>query len=100
MSAVDSPAKSKLNSACDVPKVVAVVRSNESILMKASEISREQLLKEAPRLIDYAILRGWMSKPAKPKRSVDGGWQAVGVGHLDDASEDEIQELRKQLSGG
>ncbi len=99
MSAVDSPAKSKLNSACDVPAVVAVVRSNESIPMKASEISREQLLKEAPRLIDYAILRGWMSKPAKPKRSVDGGWQAVGVGHLDDASEDEIQELRKQLSG-
>lgn len=68
--------------------------------MKASEISREQLLKEAPRLIDYAILRGWMSKPVKPKRNADGGWQSAGVGHLDDASEDEIQELRKQLGSG
>lgn len=68
--------------------------------MKASEISREQLLKEAPRLIDYAILRGWMSKPVKPKRNADGGWQSACVGHLDDASEDEIQELRKQLGSG
>ena len=101
LSAVDSPAKNKPNSACDALTAVAVVPSNETPTpMKASEISREQLLKEAPRLIDYAILRGWMSKPAKPKRSVDGGWQAAGVGHLDDASEDEIQELRKQLGGG
>lgn len=64
-----------------------------------SEITREQLLKEAPQLIEYAILRGWMSKP-KPKRNVDGVWHSDASGHLDNASEDEIQELRKQFGGG
>lgn len=57
-------------------------------------------MKEAPQLIEYAILRGWMSKPTKPKRSADGGWHSAGIGHLDDASEDEIQELRKKLGAG
>jgi hypothetical protein len=64
-----------------------------------SEITRQQLLKEAPQLIEYAILRGWMSKP-KPQRNPDGVWHASGSGHLDNASEDEIQELRKQLGAG
>lgn len=64
-----------------------------------SEITREQLLKEAPSLVEYAILRGWMSKPKKPKRT-DVPWHSSGFGHLDDASEDEIQELRKQLGAG
>lgn len=67
---------------------------------KTSEITREQLLKEAPQLIEYAILRGWMSKPKKPKRSADDVWHNSTLGHLDDASEDEIQELRKKLGGG
>lgn len=70
--------------------------ANELTLMK-SEITREQLLKEAPRLIEYAILRGWMTKP-KPKS--DDAWHCSGSGHLDDASDDEIQELRKKLGGG
>jgi hypothetical protein len=65
--------------------------------MKNSEITREQLLKEAPQLIEYAILRGWMSKP---KRKVDDAWHCSGSGHLDNASDDEIQELRKKFSGG
>ena len=64
-----------------------------------SEISRQQLLKEAPQLIEYAILRGWMSRP-KPKRNIDDVWNESGSGHLDDAPDDEIQELRKQFSGG
>lgn len=67
---------------------------------KTSEITREQLLKEAPQLIEYAILRGWMSKPKKPKRPMDDAWHNSTLGHLDDASEDEIQELRKKLGGG
>ena len=64
-----------------------------------SEISRQQLLKEAPQLIEYAILRGWISKP-KPKINLDGVWHADGVGHLDNASEDEIQKLREQFNPG
>ena len=68
--------------------------------MKASEISREQLLKEAPRLIDYAILRGWMTKPKPKAQIVDGVWHAAGTGHLDNASEDEIQKLREQFVTG
>lgn len=67
---------------------------------KTSETTREQLLKEAPQLIEYAILRGWMSKPKKPKRQMDDVWHNSTLGHLDDASEDEIQELRKKLGGG
>lgn len=62
-----------------------------------SEITREQLLKEAPNLVEYAILRGWMTKP---KKQADAVWHVSKLGHLDDASEDEIQELRKQLSTG
>lgn len=72
--------------------------ANESNLMK-SEITRQQLLKEAPQLIEYALLRGWMSRP-KPQKNVDGVWHSSGSGHLDDATEDEIQELRKQLGAG
>lgn len=68
--------------------------------MNKSEITREQLLKEAPSLVEYAILRGWMSKPKKPKRNMDNAWHTSDSGHLDDASEDEIQELRKRLGSG
>lgn len=64
-----------------------------------SEITREQLLKEAPGLVEYAILRGWMSKPKKQVKQTDVPWHASGLGHLDDATEDEIQELRKRFSG-
>lgn len=64
-----------------------------------SEITREQLLKEAPTLVEYAILRGWMSKPKRQQKQPDAPWHASGIGHLDDASDDEIQELRKQFSG-
>jgi hypothetical protein len=65
-----------------------------------TQITREQLLKEAPALIDYAILRGWITKPKPKAQIVDGAWQAAGVGHLDNASEDEIQKLRKQYGAG
>jgi hypothetical protein len=61
-----------------------------------TQITREQLLKEAPALIDYAILRGWITKPKPKALIVDGVWHAAGTGHLDNASEDEIQKLRKQ----
>lgn len=50
--------------------------------------------------MEYAILRGWMSKPKKQVKRTDVPWHASGLGHLDDASEDEIQELRKQLGAG
>ena len=40
------------------------------------------------------------SKPKKPKRQMDDVWHNSTLGHLDDASEDEIQELRKKLGGG
>ncbi|MFN9904375.1 MAG: hypothetical protein ACK55Z_37485 [bacterium] len=56
-------------------------------------------MKEAPQLIEYALLRGWMSRP-KPQQNVDGVWHSSGSGHLDDETEDEIQELRKQLGAG
>lgn len=65
-----------------------------------TQITREQLLKEAPALIDHAILRGWMTKPKPKAQIVDGVWHAVGIGHLDNASEDEIQKLRKQYGAG
>lgn len=65
-----------------------------------TQITREQLLKEAPALIDHAILRGWMTKPKPKVQIVDGSWQSSGVGHLDNASEDEIQKLRKQYGAG
>jgi len=81
---------------CADPTVVA---ENAPYPMK-SEITREQLLKEAPSLVEYAILRGWMSKPKKQMKRTDVPWHASGFGHLDDASEDEIQELRKQLGAG
>ena len=51
-------------------------------------------------MIDYAILRGWITKPKPKAQIVDGAWQAAGVGHLDNASEDEIQKLRKQYGAG
>lgn len=65
-----------------------------------TQITREQLLKEAPALIDHAILRGWMTKPKPKAQIVDGVWHAAGVGHLDNVSEDEIQKLREQLASG
>jgi hypothetical protein len=65
-----------------------------------TQITREQLLKEAPALIDYAILRGWITKPKPKALIVDGVWHAAGTGHLDSASEDEIQKLRKQYGAG
>jgi len=51
-------------------------------------------------LIDYAILRGWITKPKPKALIVDGVWHAAGTGHLDNASEDEIQKLRKQYGAG
>jgi hypothetical protein len=65
-----------------------------------TQITREQLLKEAPALIDHAILRGWMTKPKPKVQIVEGAWQSLGIGHLDNASEDEIQKLRKQYGAG
>ena len=65
-----------------------------------TEITREQLLKEAPALIDHAILRGWITKPKPKPQIIDGAWQSLGIGHLDNASEDEIQKLRKQFGAG
>ena len=65
-----------------------------------TQITREQLLKEAPALIDYAIIRGWITKPKPKALIVDGVWHAAGTGHLDNASEDEIQKLRKQYGAG
>ncbi len=59
-----------------------------------------KLLKEAPALVEYAIARGWMSRPKKPKRT-DLPWHASGYGHIDkQKDDDEIQELRKQIGGG
>ena len=63
-----------------------------------TETTREQLLKEAPALIDHAILRGWITKPKPKPKIVDGVWHAAGAGHLDNASEDEIQKLREQFT--
>ena len=68
--------------------------------MMETQITREQLLKEAPALIDHAILRGWMTKPKPKAQIVDGVWHAAGTGHLHNASEDEIQKLRKQYGAG
>ena len=65
-----------------------------------TQITREQLLKEAPALIDHAILRGWMTKPKPKVQIVEGAWQSLGIRHLDNASEDEIQKLRKQYGAG
>lgn len=56
--------------------------------VKASTITREQLLKEAPRLIEIAIARGWMSYPKKPKQPDQ--WHTAK-----DLSDEDIQELRK-----
>jgi len=59
-----------------------------------------QLLKEAPSLVEYAIARGWMSKPKKPVRT-DLPWHASGFGHIiKEIDEDEIQERLKQIRGG
>jgi len=92
LSAVDSPMNLETTLECDDQKDDDTTELN----LMNSEITREQLLKEAPQLIEYAILRGWISKP---KRKADEAWHCSKSGHLDDASDDEIQELRKQLSG-
>lgn len=57
-------------------------------------------MKEAPALIDHAILRGWITKPKTKMQIVDGVWHTAGAGHLDNASEDEIQKLREQFASG
>ena len=59
-----------------------------------NETSHRQFLKDAPKLIDYAIGRGWMSRP-KPTQEADGTCASDGPCHLDD---DEIQEPIKQRS--
>jgi hypothetical protein len=59
-----------------------------------NDISHRQFLKDAPKLIDYAIIRGWMSRP-KPKQDADGTCSTDAISHLDD---DEIQEPSKQRS--
>jgi len=59
-----------------------------------------KLLKEAPSLVEYAMARGWMSKPKKPVRT-DAPWHASGFGHIiNETDEDEIQERLKQIRGG
>ena len=59
-----------------------------------NETSHRQFLKDAPKLIEYAISRGWMSRP-KPKQDADGPCNPDGLCHLDN---DEIQEHSKQHS--
>ena len=59
-----------------------------------NETSHRQFLKDAPKLIEYAISRGWMSRP-KPKQDADGPCSTDAISHLDD---DEIQEPSKQRS--
>jgi hypothetical protein len=59
--------------------------------MNSSTITREQLLKEAPRLVEYAIMRGWMSYPKKVKQP--SPWNDL-------TDEEDIQELRKTITQG
>lgn len=61
--------------------------------MNASTITREQLLKEAPKLVEYAIMRGWMAYPKKAK--CPDHWS-----NGKDLSDEDIQELRKTLTEG
>jgi hypothetical protein len=67
--------------------------------MTTTEISREQLLKEAPRLVEYAILRGWMSRP-KRHRDIDAPWHSNDSGQVQTLTDDEIQKLRKSVGIG
>jgi hypothetical protein len=67
--------------------------------MTTTEISREQLLKEAPRLVEYAILRGWMSRPKRLK-VIDGSWHSNDAGQVQTLTDDEIQKLRKSVGIG
>jgi hypothetical protein len=67
--------------------------------MTTTEISREQLLKEAPQLVEYAILRGWMSRPKKIK-SLDAPWHSNDAGQIQTLTDDEIQKLRKSVGIG
>lgn len=67
--------------------------------MTTTEISREQLLKEAPQLVEYAILRGWMSRPKKLK-VIDGSWHSNDAGQIQTLTDDEIQKLRKSVGIG
>lgn len=67
--------------------------------MTTTEISREQLLKEAPRLVEYAILRGWMSRPKK-QRSADSPWHLNDAGQVQTLTDDEIQKLRQSVGIG
>ena len=68
--------------------------------MTTTEISREQLLKEAPRLVEYAILRGWMSRPKKIKSLDAPSWHSNDSGQIQTLTDDEIQKLRKSVGIG
>ena len=56
-------------------------------------------MKEAPRLVEYAILRGWMSRPKKLK-VIDGSWHSNDAGQVQTLTDDEIQKLRKSVGIG
>ena len=68
--------------------------------MTTTEISREQLLKEAPQLVEYAILRGWMSRPKKLKSLDALSWHSNDAGQVQTLTDDEIQKLRKSVGIG
>jgi len=58
--------------------------------MKDKIYPREQILKEAPKLVEYGIMRGWLKYPKKSK--LPEHWR-----NGNDLSDEDIQELRKTL---
>ncbi len=50
-------------------------------------------MKEAPKLVEYAIMRGWMAYPKKAK--YPDHWS-----NGKDLSDEDVQELRKTLTEG
>ena len=62
--------------------------------MKESTITREQLLKEAPRLVEYAIMRGWMAYPKK-KSTVPDHWS-----NSHHSKDEDIQKFRQTITEG
>lgn len=55
--------------------------------------TREQILKEAPKLVEYGIMRGWLKYPSKPK--LPDHWR-----NLHQLSDEEIQKLRETVDQG
>ena len=52
--------------------------------------TREQILKEGPKLVEYGIMRGWLKYPKRAK--LPDHWR-----NGNDLSDEEIQELRQTL---